>query len=410
MKKLIALALCLSLLLCLLSGCGGGSSLETYDADEAAAGETTTEETGDTGDTTDTVTTSIGAGGDGFAAYDADTVVATVNGEDVTWMEYYYWLFYYLQYVQSVASQYGATLTAWDANELSSSQTNAEVVISNAQRNVILDHAIQTKAGEMSLALDEDDEAELLSLYETNADSICGDGDGVMTEDESAAFDVYLTENNVDRTFFDFLNATDILQDKAFIAEYGESGADYADEDVLAYAEDQGYMAAKHILLTTVDTSTMEALDDDTIAEKLATAEDLLAQLQAVEDDKVALVDLFDELMAEYTEDTGYASYPDGYVFTEGEMVTEFEDAVKALEGDYALSDIVESSYGYHIILSIPIDPDIVIGTTSSGSDVTLRYQAAASAFSSELSTWTEEAEVTWADGFDAPDMEALFG
>ena len=42
-------------------------------------------------------------------------------------------------------------------------------------------------------------------------------------------------------------------------------------------------------------------------------------------------------------------STPEGYVFTEGEMVQEFYDGTKALEVG-AVSEPVQSSYGYHII------------------------------------------------------------
>ena len=43
-------------------------------------------------------------------------------------------------------------------------------------------------------------------------------------------------------------------------------------------------------------------------------------------------VELFDQLMEQYNEDTGESSYPHGYCFTSGTMVTEFEDACKALD------------------------------------------------------------------------------
>ena len=56
------------------------------------------------------------------------------------------------------------------------------------------------------------------------------------------------------------------------------------------------------------------------------------------------------------SEDTGLAANPDGYAFTTGEMVQEFEDATRALEPGQ-ISGLVESSYGYHIILRLPLAP-----------------------------------------------------
>lgn len=113
---------------------------------------------------------------------------------------------------------------------------------------------------------------------------------------------------------------------------------------------------AKHILLLTVDmdgTPTVQdgayvypSLDEETIAEKKALADDLLAQLRSSDDPEA----LFDELMNEYSEDTGLESNPDGYTTTVGQMVPAFEETALSLEfGE--ISDVVESSYGYHIIL-----------------------------------------------------------
>ncbi len=89
------------------------------------------------------------------------------------------------------------------------------------------------------------------------------------------------------------------------------------------------YYAAKHIL----------------VSDK-ATANKVLSKVNRGGD--------FDELMAEYTEDTGSAEHPNGYLFTEGEMVEEFENAVKALKIG-KISNLVKSDYGYHIIMRLPL-------------------------------------------------------
>ena len=420
MKKLIAIVTVLCLMLCVFAGCGG-SKVEYYDepaAEETAAAEPAQEQepaaeqesAAEQEPAAEEELVSIGLAGTGFETYPADMVVATVDGGEVTWMEYYYWLRYYTQYVLQLAAQYGVTLTDWEGNDLSGDNTNAQVVLMNAQASIIQDHTFINQAEKLGVTLDEEDLATLQETFETFADQTMGNGDGAASEEELISAEAYLTDGLfIDRDFFDQFNATGILSQKLFVELYGEEGESYSDEETLGFSEDNGLLAAKHILLLTVDADTREALSEEEIAEKYATAENLLAQLQAVKDDPTALETLFDQLTAEYTEDTGFASYPDGYVFGEGEMVQEFEDAVKALEIG-GLSDIVESSYGYHIILRIPVDPGAVIGTDSSGQDVTLRYAAATSAFSTQISEWTEAAEVVWSDGFESPDMAAIFG
>ncbi len=106
---------------------------------------------------------------------------------------------------------------------------------------------------------------------------------------------------------------------------------------------------AKHILLKTIDDS-QQPLSDEEIAKKKKQAEDFLAQLQAAED----LEAKFDELMNEYSEDgrneDGALAAPDGYTAVLGDMVPEFEAGALALKPG-EISGLVETSYGYHIIL-----------------------------------------------------------
>lgn len=397
MKKITALVLCLVLMMALCA-CGG-TSIESYEEAPVAPPETAeAPEAAEEAENT----------APGYSAYAPETVVGTINGKDVTWMEYCYWLTDYVSYLQQLSAAYGITLNGWDANDLSSTDTNGTVVLLNAQRAVLQHHAVQDKAEELGIALDEADRAMLLEVVEANADQGLGDADGVCTEEELAAFDAYLAERNVDRAFFDYLNEVSLLADKLYIDAYGENNEKYADEEVAAFAAANGFMAAKHILLLTKDMSTGEALPEEEIASQKALAEDLLAQLQAVED-KTEQEELFDKLMAEYTEDNGYESNPDGYVFGEGQMVPEFENAVKALE-EYGLSGIVESSYGYHIVFRIPVDPDGVLGNDQNGNPVTLRSQAVGNAFNADMQSWMDAAEVVWNEGFEALDLTAVFG
>lgn len=405
-RKLIAIVVCLCVLFAALAGCSS-SKIETYDDPDTAATAAAT----DTDDDTTAAEEDTASTAQGYAAYDPDEIVAVVEGTDVTWREYYYWLYYYSSYVEYLAASYGVTLSGWDAYELSSSYTNGEVVILNAQTAIAQYRAMETMAAEYSIALDAEDEELMESVYLSDADTYGGDGDGEATEEEIAAFEEYLDEQFMNKELYDYLNMVQLLNEDMFLALYGENGENVTDEEVQTFVDENGLMGAKHILLLTVDSSTSEALTDEEIAEKQALAEDLYAQLTAAEDQETMLA-LFDELMAEYTEDTGYAYYPDGYIFGEGEMVEEFETAVESL-GEYELSEIVESDYGYHIILRIPVTADATYGVDSDGATYTLRYYVASEAFSSLLESYTTAAEegAAWNDGFtmDTMDLSAIF-
>lgn len=97
---------------------------------------------------------------------------------------------------------------------------------------------------------------------------------------------------------------------------------------------------AKHILISTVDSSgkSMDSQEKKKAEEK---ARGILEKVKSCED--------FDKLMNAYSEDPGLKQYPNGYEFTRGQMVREFEEAAFSLKAGET-SGLVETQYGYHII------------------------------------------------------------
>lgn len=160
----------------------------------------------------------------------------------------------------------------------------------------------------------------------------------------------------------------------------------------------------KHILLLTVDmngepvqqedgTYGYPALDDETVAAQKAKIDGLLSQLRVSSDPEA----LFDELMNEYSEDGGLADNPDGYTATPGEMVPEFEQTAFSLEMG-GISDVVESSYGYHIILRLPLDsPDDYAEASRQN------------ALDDQLNPLMEAAEVVRSDALNGIDVSSFF-
>lgn len=106
------------------------------------------------------------------------------------------------------------------------------------------------------------------------------------------------------------------------------------------------YLRAKHVLFLTQNEETQEVLPDAEIAEKKKQADDILARAKQGED--------FDALVSQYSEDPGSHQQPEGYVFTSGEMMQEFEDCVRSL--GFNEIGFTETSYGYHIIKRLDLD------------------------------------------------------
>jgi peptidyl-prolyl cis-trans isomerase C len=119
-----------------------------------------------------------------------------------------------------------------------------------------------------------------------------------------------------------------------------EDAKKFYDENPARFEEPE-MVRASHILIGTRDPAAGSDLPDDKKAEKRKLAEDLLKRARAGED--------FAALAKEYSEDPGSKDKGGEYTFPRGKMVPEFEAAAFSLEPDQ-VSDIVTTTYGYHII------------------------------------------------------------
>lgn len=334
-----------------------------------------------------------------YALHNADDVVMTIDGEPIRWGEYFGWLRMNAEQIESMMEQYAlyGMQMNWTDAATENGATYAQYAVSGAEDSLSQLIAIEGNAAVLGFEKGEAFDAELREHLRSDIEAIAGEG--ATEEDFYAALDeAWMTPEMYAR----MASANAVYLD-AFEHAYGVNGAGMSDEAAMKFLEDGAYLSANHILLMTVDPATGEALDEAAAQEKQAQAEKLYEELAAIEDSE-ALVARFKELKEQYCEDTGKTAYPDGYVFTPGTMVAEFEDACEAL-GDYELSAPVKSSYGYHVILRLPLGPDSVITTNTDGSEITARFASASNEYSGKLGAYMNAMEREYAEGFEAPDL-----
>ena len=275
---------------------------------------------------------------------DPREIVLTLDSNEVPAELFYYWVSYIcssLEYQIGSAYYYQGLF-----GELLNTETGevnwaadyegrplSEVAKEDACQAVTFYAAVENLAAQYGLSITEEDEATLAEGRASMVENLGGE----------EAFQDYLGTIGLSEANYTRINRSAMLYEKLLDLTMDESSDLYlAPEDYEAYAA-----YADHILLATIDLTTREPLGEEEASAKRALAEDLLARLQAAENQ----AELFGQLADEYSEDTGRASNPNGYVVTpDSSFVASFKETALALEPG-TISGIVESEYGYHILL-----------------------------------------------------------
>ena len=307
----------------------------------------------------------------------AETVL-TVNGDAVAADEYSGYMLYNMQYYASMYAQMGLT-DLWSnkdmAKSLGASMPEA------AEQQAIYARVVMQKFNELGLKLSYNEQKEMASVRRNSI--------------ANTTKDAYLNQiaqfGFSDQTYQNFMYISQCYQ---ALNDYyfGENGVNTpSDEDIQKYYEDN-YITAKHILITTVDPASGETKRTDEEAKK--EAQSILDRINAGED--------FDTLMNQYSEDTGLSNNPNGYTFTEGKMLTEFYDGAKALAED-EVSELVKSSYGYHIIKRVKLDDSQFDNFKS---DI---VSAISGSMDELLKQWIDEAQVETTDLYSSITYENVY-
>ncbi len=258
-------------------------------------------------------------------------VVMTVNGEQVHANEYASYFLSAKNGYENQMAQFGAnTESLWkDESMVDSLRASAKDMVT--QYRVVLQQF--QKDG---LKLNRADVNEMRDYKRSIVDQLGGE-----EAFQSALAQQDMTEQMYDNSLIISAYAKALNNDY-----FGPNGKlTPSDEEMTKYFNDN-YIQAKHILIQTTGADG-KALTDAEKAQKKALAEEIAKKAAAGED--------FDALIKQYNEDPGMDSSPDGYIFTQGEMVDEFYNGAKALK-ENEVSGIVESQFGYHIIKRLPLD------------------------------------------------------
>lgn len=314
-----------------------------------------------------------------------DMELVTVDGKPITGEEYLFWL---NNAVEMQMRYYNGAEADWtEVGE--DGLTLADTVKADALETAKLWRVIATKAEELGVVLTDEEEEQVKQELDTVAAQSGGE----------EQFQTRLAEMCISREGFLGLNRIYYLNQgiRAKLEENGELAV--TPEELETYLEESGLYAAKHILISTrhldMENRTFEEYSDEEKAQALQKAQDLRKQLSDAGDDEA----LFDQLMNEYSEDTrgddGTLSYPNGYTYIQpNQMVPEFEQGAKGVEVGQ-ISDVIQSDYGYHIILRIPVE-----GAEEGCAD---------QKFAQMTQDWIDQAEVVTTKAYDELDPKAFY-
>ncbi len=273
----------------------------------------------------------------GLSASDA---AITINGEEISYEFYMYWLAYDCYYLDYMYSMYGMYLDLTDPDL-------SEFLLEDACNVVIYYALIDQLCEELGVSVTDEQWAELQDQIDQYIEDYGEEEYELLVK----GYGSEETLRTVNTSSYQYYNLADAIV------------GDPTDEEIDEYYEENGTFHVKHILLMTTDTDITDE-DGNVIqtaeeynADQLKLAEDLLKQIQESSDQEAT----FDSLMNQYSEDTGLETYPDGYTYDDSSSLVEgFREASLELEiGE--VSGIVETSYGYHIILRLPVDFDIFL-------------------------------------------------
>lgn len=377
-KRIGALALTLALSASCLTGCGKSSSFTAPESIDLT-----------------TVTDPYQA----ISGMSGSTVVATAGETEITAQQLIYWINYSADNLLQYYSMYGlGTELPW-TEETEDGVTLADSVKQNALETAALYALIPVMAQKDGLTLSDD----YKTTFQTSLEQMAKD----LGSEELAEH--YLWYFPLTRDLYAHLCDSEQFNSMIMDQHFGKGTDGYpSDAEVIQYLEkDEQCYFFKHILLqveeTASDTSSSTTSNRE---EQKALAESLAKQLKESDDP----LTLFDQLMKEYSEDTGLATYPNGYLGSVNEnstvaskMVPVVEEACLSLENGQ-ISGVLENTEGYHgfhIVLRLPIEGNVDLEEN--------RKLYIANQMTLMQDQWLEENKIVTTEAFEKLDPSVIY-
>jgi len=383
LKQLAVILLCFTMLLAVLAGCG--TPEEPPDNGNTQETPGITEPGGDPHENNHTHTPDIDFDA-AFSAFPPDTVMIKAGDYVVTWEELYVFLFRSVNSVEQLLQ----TGIGW-SDIYAEEKTLAEITLEYSTDEALLFRVYEHGAKVSGISMSASDYEALQDDLDYLTEMYGGREEFAQSLKEYSGFSSL--------ELFEKLLGIEYLIGIIVNELYGEDGILFPDESVAYLVERENLLMAQHILRTKKEDG------DDT---PLKESEDLLQQLDNYNGDDFGT--FFYQLMLENSEDPGSLHSPGGYLFQPWDMVEEFSNACISLEiGQY--SGIVETSYGYHILLRLPVDYDAVpVGLANTGQSRTLRQIAAVENFEFVvIQGWRDDLTVEYTPEYLSINIEAIF-
>ena len=235
---------------------------------------------------------------------------------------------------------YGMSLASMLNEDMGDGQTTGADFLKEYAENLIIDfETVSAIAKENGIKLTEEDKK---AIKEEKDKQIEAAG-------SRKAFIEKFESDGISESFYDYVTEKNVLFSKIQTELFTGEGKYAPTAEKIAETFGKDLICVKHVLV-------MAKEADADYAEKKAKAESIAKRAKNGED--------FDALIAEFGEDPGMETNKGGYIMdtngytpSGGSMVAEFTAASVALEVG-GVSDIVPSSYGFHIIKRYPMSAE----------------------------------------------------